>query len=524
MPGYEKITPPKGGKIKFENGQLKVPDNPIIPFIWGDGTGQDISPAAIKVFDAAVEKAYGGKRKVSWFKVYAGDEAIAHYYGAMTKEQIEALDPAEQRRLYMPDDTLQAVKDHLVAIKGPLTTPVGKGIRSLNVFLRQELDLYACVRPVRWFHGVPNPVKNPEKLNVIIFRENTEDVYAGIEYEQGTPEERKVWEFLTKEMKAVIREDSGIGIKPMSITGTTRIVKAAINYALKYGKTSVTIMHKGNIMKFTEGAFRKWGYEAAKTFGDKVITEEEVNAKFGGKVPEGKILIKDRIADSMFQQVLLRPEEYSIVVTPNLNGDYISDACAAQVGGLGIAPGANINYTNGIAMFEATHGTAPKYAGQDKVNPGSLILSGSMMFEYMGWTEVPKIIEEALERTIQAKTVTYDMERLITGAKLLSCSQFASAIVANMGKPPIRAVQGLAPAVKVAKDVAKGAIKVGKTVATKAIAKAKDKDFQAKAKGVAKKAGKVAMKGAKKVGKVAAKGAKKAGKAAARQIKKRVKK
>lgn len=439
MTEFDQITPPaEGHPITVQDGKLIVPDDPIIPFIRGDGTGIDIWPAAQLVIDAAVKKAYNGKRRIVWFKVYAGDEALEKY------------GPGQ----YLPQDTIKAVQKYLVAIKGPLTTPVGGGIRSLNVTLRQVLDLYACVRPVRWFRGVPSPVKNPERMNVVIFRENTEDVYAGIEWQQGTPEAQKVIEFITTQMGKPIRPDSGIGIKPISITGTQRLVRKAIKYAISEGRKSVTLMHKGNIMKFTEGAFRDWGYQVAVTeFRDQVITEAELWDQVmapdgvtpisqpgafdhlrGGKPagdPGDRIVIKDRLADSMFQQILTRADEYDIICTPNLNGDYLSDACAAQVGGLGMAPGANIG--DYIGFFEATHGTAPKYAGKDMVNPGSLILSGAMMLTYLGWREAAKMVEDALERTIEAKTVTYDLHRLMEGATKLSCSGFAQAIVNNMG-------------------------------------------------------------------------------------------
>ena len=418
MVTFEKISPPEEGeKIRMEGGELVVPDNPIIPTIQGDGIGVDISPVMRKVISAAVEKAYGGKRRIVWFEIYAGEKAMEKY-GEL-----------------LPADTFNAIREYLVAIKGPLTTPVGGGYRSLNVTLRQTLNLYACVRPVRWYRGVPNPVKHPEKLGVVVFRENTEDVYAGIEWKEGTPEARKIIEFLEKEMGKKVRPDSGVGIKPISEEATKRLVRAAINYAIKHGRKSVTLMHKGNIMKYTEGAFREWGYEVARDeFPDKTITEAEVKENYGGKPPEGKIVIKDRIADAMFQQVLLRPDEYDVIATPNLNGDYISDACAAQVGGLGIAPGGNINYETGHALFEATHGTAPKYAGMDKVNPSSLTLSGVMMLEYMGWKEAGDLVVKALEKTIQDKTVTYDLERQMEGAKLLKCSEFGDAIIANMDK------------------------------------------------------------------------------------------
>ncbi|MFH1393894.1 MAG: isocitrate dehydrogenase (NADP(+)) [Candidatus Micrarchaeota archaeon] len=405
----------KGEKIRKENGKLVVPDTPIIPYIEGDGVGIDITPVMIKVVDAAVEKAYGGDRKIAWKKIYAGQEA---------KDKFDN---------YLPDETIQAIKDHLVAIKGPLTTPVGGGIRSLNVTMRQVMDLYSCVRPVKWYEGTPAPVKEPNKLDVVVFRENTEDVYAGIEWKEGTEECKKVISFLNNEMGKDVRRDSGIGVKPISITGTKRLVASAIQYAIDHNRRSVTLVHKGNIMKFTEGAFREWGYQVAQEqFGERTVTEKEVTESHGGKVPDGKILINDRIADAMFQQVLLRPDEYDVIATPNLNGDYISDACAAQVGGLGMAPGANINYTTGVALFEATHGTAPKHAGQDKVNPGSLILSATMMLQYLGWEEAAKLVEKGLAKAISSKNVTYDLERQIEGARLLKCSEFGDAIIGNM--------------------------------------------------------------------------------------------
>ena len=406
-------VPKEGAKITSVNGKLVVPDNPIIPFIEGDGTGRDIWKASVRVFDAAVKKAYGGRRNIYWYEVFAGEKAYKKFGE------------------WLPDDTLAAIKAFRVAIKGPLTTPVGGGIRSLNVTLRQVLNLFACVRPVKYYEGVPSPVKNPEKMNVVIFRENTEDVYAGIEWQQGTPEAKKLIDFLGKQMAKKVLPDSGIGIKPISITGTKNLVRSAIRHAIDNQRKVVTLVHKGNIMKFTEGAFRDWGYQLAREeFGKQTISEDEVTKNHGGKTPAGKILINDRIADSMFQQVLTRANEYEVVATPNLNGDYLSDACAAQVGGLGIAPGANIGDEYGV--FEATHGTAPKYADQDVINPGSVILSGVMMFEHMGWMEVGKSIEEAFAATIQQKKVTYDLERLMTGATKLKTSEFADAIIANM--------------------------------------------------------------------------------------------
>ncbi|HLC25882.1 MAG TPA: isocitrate dehydrogenase (NADP(+)) [bacterium] len=403
-----------GEKITIRSdGSIQVPDHPIIPFIEGDGTGPDIWAASVRVFDAAVQKAYGGKRKIHWMEILAGEKAH------------------QKVGNWLPDETVEACKEYVVSIKGPLTTPVGGGIRSLNVTLRQILDLYACVRPVRYFSGVPSPVKEPQKVDIVVYRENTEDVYAGIEWKEGTPEAKKLIEFLSKELGKKIRPDSGIGIKPISITGTKRLVRKAIRYTLDHKKDSVTLVHKGNIMKFTEGAFRDWGYELAREeFADVTVTEADLWDKFGGKRPAGKIVIKDRIADSMFQQILLRPDEYSVLALPNLNGDYISDALAAQVGGLGMAPGANIG--DGYAIFEATHGTAPKYAGQDKVNPGSVILSGAMMLEYLGWQEAADLIPRGIQKAIANKTVTYDLERQMPGAKLLKCSEFGSAIIENM--------------------------------------------------------------------------------------------
>ena len=417
MTQYEKLSPPtEGEKISRDAaGGVVVPDRPIVPFIEGDGIGTDIWAASVRVFDAAVERCYGGRRRIAWYEIFAGEKAN-EVYGPNT---------------WLPDDTVKAIQEFGLAIKGPLTTPVGGGIRSINVRLRQVLDLYACVRPIRWYPGVPSPVKEPGKLDVVIFRENTEDVYAGIEFKEGTPEGAKVIRFLNEEMGCSVREDSGIGVKPISITGTKRLVRKAIRYALERGRESVTLVHKGNIMKFTEGAFRDWGYELAKAeFRDQIVTEDELWDSHDGELPKGKILIKDRIADAMFQQVLLRPDEYEVIALPNLNGDYLSDACAAQVGGLGIAPGANIG--DEAALFEATHGTAPKYAGQDKVNPGSLILSGVMMLDYMGWTEAGQAIEAAIEKTIAQKHVTYDFHRQMEGATKLSCSGFGDAIIENL--------------------------------------------------------------------------------------------
>ncbi len=403
-----------GQKITInQDGTINVPDTPVIPFIEGDGIGPDIWKATKMVLDAAVEKAYGGSRAIQWLEVYAGEKA------------------KEKTGQWLPQETLDAISEYVVAIKGPLTTPVGEGMRSLNVTLRQVLDLYACVRPVKYFKGVPSPVKRPELVDMVIFRENTEDVYAGIEWPEGSDEARKVIDFLRKEMGAKIRDDSGIGIKPISRTGTHRLVRKAIRHAIDTGRDSVTLVHKGNIMKYTEGAFRNWGYELARLeFPDETISEQELWDKFDGQMPEGKILIKDRIADAMFQQILLRPAEYSVLALPNLNGDYMSDALAAQVGGLGMAPGANIG--DGVAVFEATHGTAPKYTGLDKVNPGSLILSGAMMLEYLGWKEATGMIHQALEAAIARKKVTYDLARQIPDAEKIKCSEFAASIVECM--------------------------------------------------------------------------------------------
>jgi isocitrate dehydrogenase len=407
-------VPQEGSRIRLDQGQLSVPANPIIPYIEGDGTGRDIWRAAVRVFDAAVDKAYAGERKVCWYEVFAGEKAYRKFGE------------------WLPNDTLEAIRFFRVAIKGPLTTPVGGGIRSLNVTLRQVLNLYACVRPVKYFAGVPSPVKAPEKMNVVIFRENTEDVYAGIEWQQGSPEAAMFIKFLSEHLGKKIAADSGIGVKPISITGTRNLVRRAIGYAIRQGRKVVTLVHKGNIMKFTEGAFRDWGYQLAREeFPEETIAEEEVWSKYEGRVPEGKILINDRIADSMFQQVLTRSAEYEVLATPNLNGDYLSDACAAQVGGLGIAPGANIGDDYGV--FEATHGTAPKYADRDVINPGSVILSGALMFDHLGWMEVSKLIEQAFGRTILQKKVTYDLERLMSGATKCKTSEFADAIIHNMG-------------------------------------------------------------------------------------------
>ena len=400
-------------EIKFEDGRLIVPDNPIIPYIEGDGVGPDIWAAAVLVFDSAISKAYDGKKQIEWLEIYAGEKAV------------------KKTNQPLPDETLSAIKKYKVAIKGPLTTPVGGGMRSLNVAFRQLLDLYACIRPVRYFEGVPSPVKAPEKLDVIIFRENTEDVYAGIEFENGSKLANGLIDYIEANTDKKIRRDSGIGIKPMSVFGSKRLVRMAIKYAIDRKRKSVTFVHKGNIMKFTEGAFRDWGYEVARDeFSETTINENDVSEKHKGKCPDGKILINDRIADAMFQQLLLRPDEYDVLAMPNLNGDYMSDAAAAQVGGLGLAPGANIG--DQIALFEATHGTAPKYAGKDMINPGSLILSGVMMLDHMGWPEAADSIVAAIKKTIQQKKVTYDLERQMQGATLLKCSEFGKAIVENL--------------------------------------------------------------------------------------------
>jgi isocitrate dehydrogenase len=422
-------------KITVRDGRLDIPDEPVIPFIEGDGIGPDITRASMHVWNAAVEKLYGGRRKIHWREIYAGDKAF------------------EKTGSYLPDQTIDDIREYVVAIKGPLTTPVGGGFRSLNVSLRQILDLYACVRPVKYYRGVPSPMRQPEKLDVVIYRENTEDVYAGIEWEEGTPEAKKLIGFIGNELGKKIRPDSGIGIKPISITGSKRLARKALRHAVDQGRSSVTFVHKGNIMKYTEGAFKLWGYEVARDeFRDKVITETELwdqvmaedgvtptvkDGAFaglrGGKPagdPGGRVVVKDRIADQMFQQVLLRPDEYDVLATPNLNGDYLSDACAAQVGGLGLAPGANIG--DYVALFEATHGTAPKYRGQDKVNPGSLMLSGVMLLEYLGWNEAADAIKTALEKTILDRVVTYDLARQLDGVRPVKASEFAKAIAANL--------------------------------------------------------------------------------------------
>jgi isocitrate dehydrogenase len=403
--------PQSGTRITVENKQLKVPEDPILGFIEGDGIGIDITPACLRVWDAAVEKAYQGKRKVHWAELYLGEKAAGIYDGN-----------------YFPDETMAAIQDLNVAIKGPLTTPIGEGFRSLNVSLRQTLDLYACVRPVKYYQGVPSPLRKPEDFDIVIFRENTEDVYSGIEFEAGTPENAKLAKFLREEMGANFFEGAGLGVKPISEFGTKRLVRKAIQYAIDNGRESVTLVHKGNIMKFTEGAFRKWGYEvAAEEFGDRTITEDELWEKHDGKAPAGKIVIKDRIADIMFQLLQLRPAEFDVLATMNLNGDYLSDAAAASVGGIGIAPGANM--ADNVAVFEATHGTAPKYAGKDKVNPSSLLFSGVMMFDYIGWTEVGRLIENAFEQVVAKGIVTYDFARQIDNATEVSTSGFADALI-----------------------------------------------------------------------------------------------
>ncbi|WP_410769760.1 NADP-dependent isocitrate dehydrogenase [Fontibacillus sp. BL9] len=422
--------PTEGEKIVIEGGKLQVPNNPIIPFIEGDGTGRDIWKASKRVLDAAVEKAYGGEKSIAWYEVFAGEKAY-NTYGE-----------------WLPADTLTAIREYIVAIKGPLTTPIGGGIRSLNVALRQELDLYVCLRPVRYFDGVPSPVKRPELVDMVIFRENTEDIYAGIEYKEGSEEVKKVLQFLQNEMgvkKIRFPETSGIGIKPVSEEGSKRLVRAAVEYAIKHERKSVTLVHKGNIMKFTEGAFKNWGYEVAEAeFGDKVFTwaqydriKEESGTDAANQAQKdaqdaGKIIIKDAIADIALQQVLTRPTDFDVIATLNLNGDYLSDALAAQVGGIGIAPGANINYVTGHAIFEATHGTAPKYADLDVVNPGSVILSGVMLLEHLGWQEAADLIYKGLETSINNKTVTYDFARLMEGATEVKCSEFADQVIKNM--------------------------------------------------------------------------------------------
>jgi isocitrate dehydrogenase len=420
---YKDVTPPAGGKITIQGGQLQVPDHPIVPFIRGDGTGPDIWAASQRVFDAAVQQAYGGARRVVWFEVFAGETAYQRF------------------KNWLPDDTLEAFREFLVGIKGPLTTPVGGGIRSLNVALRQLLDLYVCLRPVQFFAGVPSPVKHPEKVNMVIFRENTEDIYAGIDYQAGSVEAKKIVEFLHREMPSAYKkirfagealDEIGIGIKPVSRPGTERLVRAALDYAIRHQRKSLTLVHMGNIMKFTEGAFRDWGYALAKREYGAV----ELDGGPWCRIPEGKpgagLIIKDAIADITLQQVLTRPEDFDVIATLNLNGDYLSDALAAQVGGIGIAPGGNINYLTGHAIFEATHGTAPKYANQDRVNPGSVVLSGEMMFRYLGWNEAADLILKGLGGAIASKRVTYDFARLMPGATEIKCSEFGDNIIAHM--------------------------------------------------------------------------------------------
>jgi isocitrate dehydrogenase len=412
---YQHIVVPSEGEKVTSLDASQMPNNPIIAFIEGDGIGKDIMTASKRIWDAAVENAYGGKKKIAWMEIYAGEKAAGIYEGN-----------------YMPEETFDALREFLVGIKGPLTTPVGGGFRSLNVTLRQVLDLYACVRPVRWYEGVPSPMREPNLVDMVIFRENTEDVYAGIEYESGTPENEKIARFLREEMGAKFFDGSGIGVKPMSAFATKRLMRFAIRYAIERGRSSITIMHKGNIQKYTEGAFRKWCYEvAADEFPEQTITEDELWEKHDGKLPEGKLLIKDRIADIIFQHMLLRPTEFDIVVAPNLNGDYLSDALAAQVGGVGIAPGANIG--DEVMLFEATHGTAPKYTDLDVVNPGSLMFSGVMMLEFMGWWDAAELVREGYTKTLAQKVVTYDFARQMEGARKVKTSEFASAIIRNMG-------------------------------------------------------------------------------------------
>ncbi len=410
---FSHVKVPAGESITFAGGKLNVPDNPIVAFIEGDGIGVDITPAALKVLDAAIAKAYKGDRKIAWMEIYAGEKA-QEIYGA-----------------FMPEETFEVMRQYVVGIKGPLTTPIGGGFRSLNVTLRQVLDLYACVRPVRYIPGTPSPMVQPEKMNIVIFRENTEDVYAGIEWPADSEDSQRLITFMNEELGKAISPHAAIGIKPVTEFGTKRLVRQAVQFAIDHDRSSVTLVHKGNIMKFTEGAFKDWGYDlAAEEFGAETISEAELWEAYGGQVPAGKIVIKDRIADNMLQQLLTRTDEYDVIATLNLNGDYMSDAAAAQVGGLGMAPGGNIG--DGVALFEATHGTAPKYAGKDMVNPGSLILSGVMMLDYMGWQEAADLVIEAMTKSIQAKTVTYDLHRQMEGATKLSTSQFAEAIIANM--------------------------------------------------------------------------------------------
>jgi len=411
---YQHIQVPSGEKVTCLNDPQCIPDHPIIAFIEGDGIGRDIMTASRRIWDAAVEKAYGGKRQIAWMEIYAGEKAASIYNGN-----------------YMPEETFAALREFLIGIKGPLTTPVGGGFRSLNVTLRQVLDLYACVRPVKWYEGVPSPVREPEKVDVVIFRENTEDVYAGIEYEAGSPENDKLARFMREEMGAQFFEGSGLGVKPISAYATKRLMRFALRYAIERKRKSISIMHKGNIQKYTEGAFRNWCYEVAREeFGEYILTEDQLWDEYKGQVPEGKMVVKDRIADILFQHMLLRPTEFDVIVTPNLNGDYLSDALAAQVGGVGIAPGANIG--DEVMLFEATHGTAPKYTNLDKVNPGSLMFSGVMMLEFMGWWEAATLITDAYKRTLDQKTVTYDFARQMDGAKEVATSEFATALISNM--------------------------------------------------------------------------------------------
>lgn len=413
---YQKIKVPAGDRITAKQGKLEVPDQPIVGFIEGDGIGPDITAASLAIWNAAVEKAYGGRRKIAWMELFAGEKAN-RVYG---------------EPLWLPDETVDAIREYLIAIKGPLTTPVGGGIRSLNVALRQQLDLYVCLRPVRYFNGVPSPVKHPEKTDMVVFRENTEDIYAGIEWNAGTPEVAKVIDFLRNEMgvkKIRFPESSSIGVKPVSIEGSERLIRAAIEYALANGRRSVTLVHKGNIMKFTEGGFKNWGYDLVRReYADVAVVGTDCDFQ----PPAGKLLVKDCICDAFLQQILTRPDEYDVIATMNLNGDYVSDALAACVGGIGIAPGANINYTTGHALFEATHGTAPKYAGQDKVNPSSLALSGEMLLRHLGWTEAADLVIRGIERAISDRVVTYDFARLMEGAREVSCSGFAKAVVERM--------------------------------------------------------------------------------------------
>jgi isocitrate dehydrogenase len=410
----KKLIPPQDGtEIQWQDGVLEIPDRPIVPFIEGDGIGADIWKATRRVLDAAIDKSYGGSKSIAWFEIYAGEKA---------KECYDE---------WLPQETIEAIRTFRGAIKGPLTTPVGGGIRSLNVSLRQILDLYACIRPIKYFKGVPSPVRHPEKVDMVLFRENTEDVYAGLEWEEGSKGAAELISFLADSLGKRVHQDSGIGIKPISIQGSKRLVRKAVAFAVANGRESVTLVHKGNIMKYTEGAFKEWGYQvASQEFSDHTISEAELWDSYDGELPEGKVLIKDRIADAMFQQVLLRPSEYQVIATTNLNGDYLSDALAAQVGGLGMAPGSNEG--DGIALFEATHGTAPKYTGQDKVNPGSLMLSGAMLLRWLGWGEAAQAIEAGIEATIGQKRVTYDLERQMRGATLLKTSEFANAIIENL--------------------------------------------------------------------------------------------